>query len=284
MTSIVTSRVKCNRSNYFADLESRDSVRRRNTAASRLASAWPSMGQRLSLPARLCSSSAMPSGSNTDSDRERESSEGGNTSVRSGLVRAHSSGPANAPQSFFNRSEPRPRAASLVFGRRSRKSGRNKERVESSSQTQEQSPQLQQQEPQEHQPGPSGIQSTSSGKKGKSRGQQNWASKLNCRKMKVGSGKTVTEASDIPQPSVTCEACVCTGYRRTAEHHLGAGVVFQAAPYRQELPEVDSLPPRDPDDIATEEAARAARQARRSSCPSSLGSQVRNNLQVENIL
>lgn len=34
--------------------------------------------------------------------------------------------------------------------------------------------------------------------------------------------------ADIPDSSVGCNVCVCTRYRRTEEHHLGAGVVFES--------------------------------------------------------
>ncbi|XP_059484207.1 suppressor of cytokine signaling 5 isoform X2 [Neocloeon triangulifer] len=142
------------------------------------------------------------------------------------------------------------RATSFVFGRRSRR-GRSSESAEAKAE------------------------------KKKSKGQQNWATKLNCRKMKVNQSKTTSESIDIPQPSAACEVCVCTGYRRTAEHHLGAGIVFQAAaPYVPDLPEVDCLPPKDPDDLEAEAAAAAARKARRSSCPSTLGSQANLALAV----
>lgn len=138
------------------------------------------------------------------------------------------------------------RASSFVFGRRSRRGRGSSESAEGKAE------------------------------KKKSKGQQNWATKLNCRKMKVSQPKAASDSIDIPQPSASCEVCVCTGYRRTAEHHLGAGIVFQAAaPYVPDLPEVDCLPPKDPDDVEAEAAAAIARNARRSSCPSMLGSQVR---------
>ncbi|KAK6623629.1 hypothetical protein RUM43_009481 [Polyplax serrata] len=57
-----------------------------------------------------------------------------------------------------------------------------------------------------------------------------WVLKFNCAKLKTGfhgSSSSFVE-SDIPQPNIVCDSCVCTGYRRTEEHHLGAGVVFEA--------------------------------------------------------
>ncbi|CAM1331408.1 SOCS5 (predicted) [Pycnogonum litorale] len=33
--------------------------------------------------------------------------------------------------------------------------------------------------------------------------------------------------TDLAESSVGCSLCVCTGYRRTEDHHLGAGVVFE---------------------------------------------------------
>ncbi|XP_013780541.1 suppressor of cytokine signaling 5-like [Limulus polyphemus] len=37
-------------------------------------------------------------------------------------------------------------------------------------------------------------------------------------------------SSDIAEPTVGCGACICTGYRRTEDHHLGAGLVFKTTP------------------------------------------------------
>lgn len=58
----------------------------------------------------------------------------------------------------------------------------------------------------------------------------NWVLKFNCAKLKTGfhgSSSSFVE-SDIPHPNIVCDSCICTGYRRTEDHHLGAGVVFEA--------------------------------------------------------
>ncbi|XP_013775932.1 suppressor of cytokine signaling 5-like [Limulus polyphemus] len=36
--------------------------------------------------------------------------------------------------------------------------------------------------------------------------------------------------SDIAEPTVGCSACICTGYRKTEDHHLGARFVFKGSP------------------------------------------------------
>lgn len=53
-----------------------------------------------------------------------------------------------------------------------------------------------------------------------------WNFKFSYRLKRAGGRASV---SDIPEPSLGCDSCVCTSYRRTEEHHLGAGVVFQAS-------------------------------------------------------
>lgn len=70
---------------------------------------------------------------------------------------------------------------------------------------------------------------------GNKKKRNNWVLKFNCARLKGGSscGGVGTE-TDIPEPNVGCESCMCTSYRRTEEHHLGAGVVFEAAPRQQE--------------------------------------------------
>ncbi|KAK7866801.1 hypothetical protein R5R35_005235 [Gryllus longicercus] len=62
-----------------------------------------------------------------------------------------------------------------------------------------------------------------------------WVLKFNCARLK-GGGNCAGAGSEpeIPEPNVGCENCVCTGYRRTEEHHLGAGVVFDATPSTEE--------------------------------------------------
>lgn len=64
----------------------------------------------------------------------------------------------------------------------------------------------------------------------------NWVLKFNCAKSK-GSKNT-----DIPEQPNNSSECVCTGYRRTEEHPMGAGVVFnnRSAP---QSPILGPLPP-----------------------------------------
>lgn len=63
----------------------------------------------------------------------------------------------------------------------------------------------------------------------------NWVLKFNCARLKGGgSCGGMGSETDIPEPNVGCESCMCTSYRRTEEHHLGAGVVFEAAPKQRE--------------------------------------------------
>ncbi|XP_063990641.1 uncharacterized protein LOC135169507 [Diachasmimorpha longicaudata] len=64
----------------------------------------------------------------------------------------------------------------------------------------------------------------------------NWVLKFNCAKNK-GSKNT-----DIPEQSNNSSECVCTGYRRTEEHPMGAGVVFNNRSVPQS-PELGPLPP-----------------------------------------
>ncbi|KAJ1524426.1 hypothetical protein ONE63_010924 [Megalurothrips usitatus] len=58
-----------------------------------------------------------------------------------------------------------------------------------------------------------------------------WVLKFNCPRLRTGCG-SVSSSSEtyLPEPHTSCDACVCTGYRRTEEHHLGAGVVFETNP------------------------------------------------------
>lgn len=74
------------------------------------------------------------------------------------------------------------------------------------------------------------------GSSGSKKKRNNWVLKFNCARLKGGGscGGVGTE-TDIPEPNVGCESCMCTSYRRTEEHHLGAGVVFEAAPRQQEF-------------------------------------------------
>ncbi|KAK3933350.1 Suppressor of cytokine signaling 5 [Frankliniella fusca] len=65
---------------------------------------------------------------------------------------------------------------------------------------------------------------------GRSKKKRNhWVLKFNCSRLRTGCS-SVSSSSEtyLPEPHTSCDACVCTGYRRTEEHHLGAGVVFEA--------------------------------------------------------
>jgi suppressor of cytokine signaling 5 len=56
-----------------------------------------------------------------------------------------------------------------------------------------------------------------------------WVLRFNCARLKSGSNSSGGSSEpDIAEPNIGIESCVCTGYRRTEEHHLGAGVVFEA--------------------------------------------------------
>lgn len=67
-----------------------------------------------------------------------------------------------------------------------------------------------------------------------------WVLKFNCAKLKTGLNGSSSSFvdSDIPETNIVCDSCVCTGYRRTEEHHLGAGVVFEANSSRSDSPSV----------------------------------------------
>lgn len=72
--------------------------------------------------------------------------------------------------------------------------------------------------------------STSSGKKKRS----HWVLRFNCARLKSGSNSSGGSSEpDIAEPNIGLESCVCTGYRRTEDHHLGAGVVFETSSRRQ---------------------------------------------------
>ncbi|XP_012268030.2 uncharacterized protein LOC105692998 [Athalia rosae] len=64
----------------------------------------------------------------------------------------------------------------------------------------------------------------------------NWVLKFNCAKSKG------SKSTDIPGQGNNSSECVCTGYRRTEEHPMGAGVVFNSnsAP---DSPVLGPLPP-----------------------------------------
>ena len=52
----------------------------------------------------------------------------------------------------------------------------------------------------------------------------NWVLKFNCAKSKS------SKNNDIPEQPNNSTECVCTGYRRTEEHPMGAGIVFNNRP------------------------------------------------------
>lgn len=55
-----------------------------------------------------------------------------------------------------------------------------------------------------------------------------WVLRFNCARLKSGSNSSGGSSEpDIAEPNIGLESCVCTGYRRTEDHHLGAGVVFE---------------------------------------------------------
>ncbi|KAG8258505.1 uncharacterized protein LOC124364148 [Homalodisca vitripennis] len=61
-----------------------------------------------------------------------------------------------------------------------------------------------------------------------------WVLRFNCARLKGGnSSNAAGSENDIAEPNVGCDTCVCTGYRRTEDHHLGAGVVFGTASLQQ---------------------------------------------------
>lgn len=69
----------------------------------------------------------------------------------------------------------------------------------------------------------------SSGGSGKKK-RNHWVLRFNCARLKSGSNSSVGGSeTDIAETNIGCDSCVCTGYRRTEDHHLGAGVVFEAS-------------------------------------------------------
>lgn len=61
-----------------------------------------------------------------------------------------------------------------------------------------------------------------------------WVLRLSCSRPKSKNSKCYEPPESVPESNeVKCETCVCTRYLRTEDHHLGAGVVFDAA---QEVP------------------------------------------------
>lgn len=58
-----------------------------------------------------------------------------------------------------------------------------------------------------------------------------WVLRFNCTRPKSKSQKSSSPTESVPESNdVKCDTCVCTRYRRTEDHHLGAGVVFDAEP------------------------------------------------------
>ncbi|XP_050529135.1 suppressor of cytokine signaling 5-like [Daktulosphaira vitifoliae] len=64
---------------------------------------------------------------------------------------------------------------------------------------------------------------------GSSKKFNHWVLRLNCSRLKSRNSKCCTTTESIPEPNIKCDTCVCTRYRRTEDHHLGAGLVFDAA-------------------------------------------------------
>ncbi|XP_071449846.1 suppressor of cytokine signaling 5 [Hetaerina americana] len=85
---------------------------------------------------------------------------------------------------------------------------------------------------------------TSGGSSTRKKRATHWAYRLN-GKLKGGVIKTHGEV-EIPEPNMGAEACICTGYRRTEEHLLGPGIVFEAedATGRRELAQRHAGPSR----------------------------------------
>lgn len=69
-----------------------------------------------------------------------------------------------------------------------------------------------------------------------------WVLKFNCSRLRTGCS-SVSSSSEtyLPEPHTSCDACVCTGYRRTEEHHLGAGVVFDVNAMENQTPSQSQL-------------------------------------------
>lgn len=61
-----------------------------------------------------------------------------------------------------------------------------------------------------------------------------WVLKFNCARIKgAGTCGNIGMETDIPETNIGCESCVCTGYRRTEDHTLGAGVGFDTLSQQQ---------------------------------------------------
>lgn len=82
------------------------------------------------------------------------------------------------------------------------------------------------------------MSGNSSGKKKRN----HWVLRFNCARIKSGSGSSGTGSeTDIPEANISCDSCVCTGYRRTEDHHLGAGVLFEASTSTQTTRQNESM-------------------------------------------
>ncbi|GAB6021811.1 hypothetical protein CHUAL_004385 [Chamberlinius hualienensis] len=69
------------------------------------------------------------------------------------------------------------------------------------------------------------VPETSSFESSKEKRKGRWNLKFNCRLR-----SSATESPELPETTSDSScSCVCTGYRRTEEHHLGAGVVFESS-------------------------------------------------------
>ena len=82
------------------------------------------------------------------------------------------------------------------------------------------------------------LQTSKELSEGRSKKKRNhWVLKFNCSRLKTGCG-SVSSSSEtyLPEQHTNCDSCVCTGYRRTEEHHLGAGVVFESNPLNSQTP------------------------------------------------
>ncbi|RZF33949.1 hypothetical protein LSTR_LSTR010432 [Laodelphax striatellus] len=67
-----------------------------------------------------------------------------------------------------------------------------------------------------------------SGNSGKKK-RNHWVLRFNCARFNGSSSSGAGSETDIAEPNIGCDSCVCTGYRRTEDHHLGAGVVFETS-------------------------------------------------------
>lgn len=82
--------------------------------------------------------------------------------------------------------------------------------------------------------GSSDVQTTSKNtqtSKSGSKKLNHWVLRFNCTRPKSKNSKSTSPTENVPESNdVKCDTCVCTRYRRTEDHHLGAGVVFDADP------------------------------------------------------